>query len=546
MIVCGDDTLVVRMLEELAMLDERAVAVIADGHPEVVRLVRELGAEVVTGSPTDAAVLVKAGVENARALALVGEGDETNVHAALVAAELNPRLRLVMRMFNLRLGQRIDDLFDDCTVLSASAIAAPSFVEAALGDGRGRPIAAADRTFTAGAPTAVDDVVVPLARYRDDGNISMLPASTDDAFLVLGTPSASLLRTVVAAAAAQPGAVKRRLTEWFGVLGQFTDQRLRLALASLTVVVVLATVLFKFGLRLHWVEALYFTVTTVTTTGYGDINLAEAPAWLQLAGVVVMLLGVLVVALLTAAVVDNLVGARLVRALGPPVGRPQDHIVVCGMGTVGLRVCDQLRAAGVEVVGIERDPSPAMLAAARRLGVPMVSGDASDASTLAAAGAGRARCVVAVTDDDVVNLEAGLTARALRPDTRVVLRLFDPDLADRVDRRLGLSVSRSVSYAAAPVFAAAMMGRQVLAAIPAGRRVLLVAAVPVGAGSDLDGAALSTVDAAGRLRVFGVRTEEGGVVWQPELAHRLVGGQTVFVVATRAGLAKVLVASGAH
>jgi Trk K+ transport system NAD-binding subunit len=544
MIVCGDDTLVVRMLEELTMLDERAVAVITEGHPEVERLVRELGAEVVTGSPTDAAILLKAGVENARALALVGEGDEVNVHAALVAAELNPRLRLVMRMFNLRLGQRIDDLFDDCTVLSASAIAAPSFVEAALGDGRGRPIAAADRTFTAGSPTAVDDIVVPLARYRDDGNISLLPGSADDAFLVLGTPLASMLRTVVAAA--HPHAARRRLREWTGILGQFTDQRLRLALASLTVVVVLATVLFKLGLRLDWVTALYFTVTTVTTTGYGDINLAMAPAWLQVAGVVVMLLGVLVVALLTAAVVDNLVGARLVRARGPPVGKPHDHIVVCGMGTVGLRVCDQLRAAGVDVVGIERDPSPAMLAAARRLDVPLVSGDASDASTLAAAGAGRARCVVAVTDDDVVNLEAGLTARALRPDTRVVLRLFDPDLADRVDRRLGLSVSRSVSYAAAPVFAAAMMGRQVLAAVPAGRRVLLVAAVPVGAGSELDGAPLSTVDVTGRLRVFGIQTEETGVRWQPDMAHQLAAGQTVFMVATRAGLAKILVASGAH
>ncbi|GAA1659795.1 NAD-binding protein [Fodinicola feengrottensis] len=545
MVVCGDDTLLVRLLEELAMLDERAIAVVPDGNPEVVRLVTELGVEVVIGSPTDAGTLLSAGIERARALALVGEGDEKNVHAALVAAELNPKLRLVVRMFNLRLGQRIDDLFDDCTVLSASAIAAPSFVEAALGDGHGRSIPAGGRTFAAGAPSTVDDVVVPLARYRDDGEISLLPKSANDAFLVLGTPSESILRTVVAAATSHRGPVRRRLREWARFLGQLTDQRLRLALASLTLVVVLATALFKFALRLEWVQALYFTVTTVTTTGYGDINLAAAPPWVQLAGVVVMIMGVLVVALLTAAVVDNLVGARLVRALGPPVGKPHDHIVVCGMGTVGLRVCEQLRAAGAEVVGIEQDPSPALMAAARRLEVPLVAGDASDASTLASAGAGKARCVVAVTDDDVVNLEAGLTARALQPDTRVVLRLFDPDLADRVDRRLGLSVSRSVSYAAAPVFAAAMMGRQVLAAIPAGRRVLLVAAVPIGARSSLDGASLSTVD-SGRVRIFGLRTGNAEPVWQPPGESRLVAGQVLFVVATRAGLAKILVASGAH
>ena len=175
----------------------------------------------------------------------------------------------------------------------------------------------------------------------------------------------------------------------------------------------------------------------------------------------------------------------------------------------------------------------------------MIAGDASDASTLASAGASHARCVVAVTDDDVVNLEAGLTARALRPETRVVLRLFDPDLADRVDRRLGLSVSRSVSYAAAPVFAAAMMGRQVLAAVPAGRRVLLVAAVPVGSDSSLDGAVLSSVD-SGRIRVFGVQTGDAAPLLTPPPDLRLAAGQTLLLVATRAGLAKILIASGAH
>ncbi|WP_163567442.1 NAD-binding protein [Fodinicola feengrottensis] len=81
MVVCGDDTLLVRLLEELAMLDERAIAVVPDGNPEVVRLVTELGVEVVIGSPTDAGTLLSAGIERARALALVGEGDEKKKRA---------------------------------------------------------------------------------------------------------------------------------------------------------------------------------------------------------------------------------------------------------------------------------------------------------------------------------------------------------------------------------------------------------------------------------------------------------------------------------
>lgn len=549
MIICGDDTLVVRMAEELDTLGESAVVVLAPGNPEVEHLLAETDATVVIGRPTDAGTLLTAGVRTARALALVGDGDEANLHAALAATELNPRLRLVVRMFNLRLGQRIEELFDDCVVLSASAIAAPFFVDAALGDRHGRTIPTGVRTFSAGPPHAIDEPLLPLASRDAEGQVALLPAfedSTDNAddgtaTLVLGTPRSGLRPTIAIA-----GGAARRLRQWLASAAAFTDLRLRIALAGLAGLVVIATALFKLALPLGWMQALYFTVTTVTTTGYGDINLAGAPGWLQLAGIVVMLLGVLVVALLTASVVDNLVAARLLRARGLAVGQREDHVVVCGMGTVGLRVCEQLRAAGVDVVGVEHQLSAATIAAARRLDIPVIDGDASDLNVLASAGVGRARCVVAVTDDDVSNLEAGLTARSLRADTRVVLRLFDPDLADRVDRRLGLSVSRSVSYAAAPVFAAAMLGREVLAAIPVGRRVLLVAEVCVSTGSALDGVELSTVDSVGQVRVFGMRTGDSPPRWQPPADSTVVAGSTLYVVATRSGLARILLASGAH
>ena len=62
------------------------------------------------------------------------------------------------------------------------------------------------------------------------------------------------------------------------------------------------------------------------------------------------------------------------------------------------------------------------------------------------------------TDDDAANLTTAFHARALRSDLRIVLRLFDPDLAARLDRALGDYRSRSVSSLAAPSFAAAAVG----------------------------------------------------------------------------------------
>jgi len=141
---------------------------------------------------------------------------------------------------------------------------------------------------------------------------------------------------------------------------------------------------------------------------------------------------------------------------------------------------------------------------ARRIGVPVVFGDASRGDTLRAAYLGTSRALVAVTNNDITNLEAALHGRALSRDLRVVLRLFDSDLAEGVQRNFNITISRSVSYLAAPAFAAAMLDRQVLGTIPVGRRVLLIAEVPIHAGSRLDGSACSTVNTARQARVIAI------------------------------------------
>jgi hypothetical protein len=77
-------------------------------------------------------------VQSARALALLGQDDLGNFHAALRAQELNPELRLVVRIFNTSLGERMRTFFHDCAVLSGSSMSAPSFAAAALGEPCGR------------------------------------------------------------------------------------------------------------------------------------------------------------------------------------------------------------------------------------------------------------------------------------------------------------------------------------------------------------------------------------------------------------------------
>ena len=183
--------------------------------------------------------------------------------------------------------------------------------------------------------------------------------------------------------------------------------------------------------------------------------------------------------LVTAAIV----GARLTGSLQTRDRPISDHVIVAGLGNVGTRILGQLHDLGVGVVCVDKSENAAGVPLARRLGLKVVIGETHREETLLAAGIASCQALVSVTDSDIVNLETALHARALAERPRIVVRLYDDDLAERVQKAVGNTISRSVSYLAAPAFAAAMLEHQVLRTIPVGRHVLLIAEVTVGAGS---------------------------------------------------------------
>ncbi len=129
-IVCGVDHLGIRTVRELRLRDERVVVIAPAGLPTDVRGLDEI--PVVTGDPRAEATLGDAGIAAATALVLTLEDDHANLDIALTAQDLNPSLRIVIRMFDAELGSHLRELFPDAVVLSSSALAAPAFVSAAL------------------------------------------------------------------------------------------------------------------------------------------------------------------------------------------------------------------------------------------------------------------------------------------------------------------------------------------------------------------------------------------------------------------------------
>jgi Trk K+ transport system NAD-binding subunit len=536
-IVCGDNPLAFRLADELVSRYGMAVTVIrppTDGHrgPDLAGLP---GVTIVESARLGAQAFEQADIGHAGALALVAQDDAGNIDAALLAEEINPNLRIVIRMFNQSLAEGVRRLLRDCAVLSESAIAAPGFVAAALGDTFPTYLRLPDRrVFLAQrADVAHGDVLCGLAVGGDvDGTDpdepELLPADEGRADLVLATS---------APVTAGPP-VRRRHRHPLRALRTVVGPRLRLVLAVVLGLLLAGTVLIKLARHEGWWVSAYLTILNTVAGASPDLAASRTEQVLQ---TVLTVISVALIPIITAAVVEAAVRARLALATGGPTEPMRDHIVVVGLGNVGTRVLTALHEYGVDLVAIDHRPQARGVQVARDLGVPVLVGDATQEGILRAAYVQNCRALVVVSTNDVANLESALLGRALAPDLRVVLRLFDGDFANRVERAFGLTISRSVSYLAAPTFAAAMTGREVLDTIPVKRRVLLVAELPVGEGCQLEGQRISALNRPHEARLLAIRTGRGAqTLWAPPQGRQLVRTDRLLVVATRQGLSRLL------
>lgn len=539
-VVCGEDMLSLRMVEALVAQGPRGttevVVLTAPGGAVVERLRALRGVEVVEVAEPDDDAFAAARVADATSVALVHRDDVVNIHRALRVQELAPATRLVVRLHAPALSGRIRMLLPTATVLSVSATAAPAFVTAAVGtstrqavDLPGHPMVVADR-----AGVRPDRIVCGLAHRPDLGGPELLPPDDAPADLVLARVPVHREGRVVGTRRA---AWRRVLTRtWRRTRASMTRSLARATLA-LVGLLVLGTVGFATLADLSWGDAVYLTVLDTAGAADPDTHTATVARVIQ---ALVTVVGIAIIPLVTAVVVDAAVSARF--AGTPQRSRPRrGHVVVVGLGNVGVRVVEQLHERGVPVVAVDDDESAGVVQV-RRMGLPVIVGDTTRRQTLAEASVDDCRALVAVGRDDVANLETGLVGRSLRSRLRVVLRLRDDDLARRVERTLEVAVSRSVSFLAAPAFAAAMRDHQVVATVPVGRSVLLVADVPVGRSALLVGLSATTAEIGGEIRVVGVFRGAGPdavLECPPRPQRRLKVGDRLVVAATRSGLVDV-------
>jgi Trk K+ transport system NAD-binding subunit len=125
-------------------------------------------------------------------------------------------------------------------------------------------------------------------------------------------------------------------------------------------------------------------------------------------------------------------------------------IVVCGMGRMGVRVLEYLRAAGMPAVVIDTVCQPDD---PRLQGTRLVRGNCTRREVLEEAGVADCGGVLVLTNDDLVNVTTALQVRAITPEVRIVVRMFNQNLLARLGSAVHNVFALSTSLLAAPMLA---------------------------------------------------------------------------------------------
>ena len=473
MIVVGGGAIALSTAQELCALQGHRVVVLWRRDPDLERAVEEIGAVfIIAARPDSSEGLDRAGVRHAITILALSPDDHLNLHAALLARDANPRIRIVLRQFNRTLAHKIEQNLPNCSVLSLAWHSAATYAAAAVdpscfrglqfpepdGPLTGFATRVAEKCGLSGETVAQAERTLGARILAVDGasNFARDAVLASEAELVVYGPVARLQASAPSRSTSGPRrAISSRL---LSPLRWRRDHPARLnpilaRLGAATLIVLVAGILyFHAAFGGGWLEAVYFVVATMTTTGYGDVTPDRSEPFQILAAMLLMLSGIILTGLFIAYGASLLTRVHWVTLQGlRPVHR-RGHIVVCGAGSIGTGVIDLLLGLDKRLVVIERSPDTALVERAQEQQFDLLTGDASRDTTLDLCNLEAAHGLIALTNVDTLNLEIALGARARNPTMPIVLRIAEATFAQSIARHFEFETTFSAAALAAPAF----------------------------------------------------------------------------------------------
>jgi len=506
------------------------------------------GVQYFEGSGQRDNTLRNLSLNTAKAALCVNEDDLRNIEISLLVREAAPDLRIVMYAANQAVGRALSHVTQPGAVLDVAQLASMSFIETvtrriihAIEFEDQEFLVATFKSEAKGKLRGTWQELAPVAvQPADDSEI--VPCPSRDSVTLIGTQTEfdSLGITLPHNREIEVGPRWRRgFRESLQALTDTVDRPFRIALGVLfglgvlSIAILAGSYEYEDGSRMNVFDALYFTSETIATVGFGDFYFRDQDIWLRLWSVILILMGATLVAICTALLTETLITRRLAKSLGQQrLTKMRDHMVVVGLGSVGIKVVTDLQAAGYEVAVIDRTENNKYIPQARNAGIPIVIGDATLPETLLAAGVDRASGIAVLTSDDLINIETGLAVRdATSPRAvPIALRLFERDLARVVGRSLNAGIARSTAELAAPWFVGAALGLDVLGTFYVGNTLFLAATLHVHPNSGFDGLAMQSLASQTRVVAIARAANNRNVEHPPHLDRPFEAGDDVFII----------------
>ncbi len=441
------------------------------------RALKGEGSDVVVGNLQAASTLLGAGIQRADALVITGNDDTINLAVLMQARILNPKIRIINRLFNTSLGERLDSTLAEHTTMSVSSLAAPVFAFSALGNVVIGQLNLYNQTWPI-HEEYINEIHPWKGRKLSDlwddpsrmfiyylpinSKIDLISAVLSQRQLQIGD---RLIIATKPTVINNKETIPEKLLKFITNLRRFKQQSQAAFAVTMTlgIMIFIATFTYIFVEKdLSIIDALYFSVGMMTGAGGNEQVVEKAPDSVKLFTVLMMLAGTGIIGICYALLNDYVLGSRFTEYWDVARVPPKNHYIVCGLGGIGIQTAKQLQENGCEVVVIEKNPNSRFLSTARSLKIPVIQGDASFAATLESANIKTAAALLAVTSDDMTNLEIALSAKGFAPKLPAIVRNQDSHLGLMVQQVFEFDVVLSPTELAAPAFAAAALGGRIL------------------------------------------------------------------------------------
>jgi len=390
---------------------------------------------------------------------LCGHADPQNLDLALQLHEMIPALRVVISLSHPNLAREIEKLVQDttgwCVALNPKEVAAPAFALAAL-----------------------ENDVVAAFEHERQYHALVRGKHQDGLELAKGEHliQAQRLSEFAVSREQLQGAAEHLLSH----ARRTPDLFLTTILLLVAGVLGSAAAFFHVHEHLPWMSSIYFVVTTFCTVGYGDISLKDSDTLAKAIGIALMLASMFLTASLFAILTNALLQMRTDRLEGRRRFRLRNHVIVCGMGSLGMQVVRILRTLRVKTLMIEKRKDGHNAEELADLKTFCMIADATQESVLERACLRRARSIVCAMGHDLTSIEIAISARMMRPALRSVVRIWGDVFATRLQRHLRLHSPLSVANQAAPVFLANAIHPRGRTLLRIGGKLQAVVAIPKG------------------------------------------------------------------